>query len=490
MSAVGTPAALPTQLQGTLQLRLGLLVQPQLAVDGAHRAEQARLRQRLPGQFTPDALAAGVEDLARGDRVAARLVGIGDLEQPDQEARHLPRGLGFHARAPLGVDGADHAGGRAGDPEQDGGQRHGACRDTGAVAAHELPHAIACRRRPGIDRLVLQVPPYIVGQGAGRGIATLAVLLERHHRDPVEVAAERAHHQPRFAGAAARHLLEQFGRVARDGRHARARLRRLHLADDLQHLEEIQRCEVLAPERTLSDEQFVEHHAQGIDVCPRIEAFAGQPRLFGTHVFGRADELAGAGAQRVVELCAVERLGHAEVDDLGHRLAVRLGHQDVRRLEVAVDDRLLVRVLDTLADMDEQFEPPAQAHLLLVAVDVERHALDVLHHEVRTALVGRAGVEHLGDGRVVHHRQSLALGTEAGDELGGVHAALDHLQGDAATDRFLLVRFPDQAHASLADAALQEVRADELPLGNGIGAGGGRQGGAAGHPGGGPGPRA
>ena len=40
----------------------------------------------------------------------------------------------------------------------------------------------------------------------------------------------------------------------------------------------------------------------------------------------------------------------------GHRLAVVEGDQDVRRLDVAVDDALLVRVLDRLADRDEQLE--------------------------------------------------------------------------------------------------------------------------------------
>ena len=44
------------------------------------------------------------------------------------------------------------------------------------------------------------------------------------------------------------------------------------------------------------------------------------------------------------------RLGHAEVDDLGHRLAVVFGHQHVRGLDVAVDDAFLMGVLDRLAD--------------------------------------------------------------------------------------------------------------------------------------------
>jgi hypothetical protein len=51
-----------------------------------------------------------------------------------------------------------------------------------------------------------------------------------------------------------------------------------------------------------------------------------------------------------VEPLAPGRLGDAEVDDLGHRLAVLLGDEDVGRLEVAVDDALLVGVLHRLAD--------------------------------------------------------------------------------------------------------------------------------------------
>ena len=53
----------------------------------------------------------------------------------------------------------------------------------------------------------------------------------------------------------------------------------------------------------------------------------------------------------------------------------------------------------------------------LVAVLGDRDALDQLHHEERPAAVGRAGVEHAGDVRVVHQRQGLPLGLEPGDDL-------------------------------------------------------------------------
>ena len=47
-------------------------------------------------------------------------------------------------------------------------------------------------------------------------------------------------------------------------------------------------------------------------------------------------------------------LGDAEVDDLRDRLVPLQHHQDVRRLQVAMEDRLHVRVLHPLADLLEQ----------------------------------------------------------------------------------------------------------------------------------------
>jgi hypothetical protein len=76
--------------------------------------------------------------------------------------------------------------------------------------------------------------------------------------------------------------------------------------------------------------------------------------LFRSHVLQRADHGAKLRGQRFVGQLAAGCLGHAEVDHLGHWLAVVECHQDVRRLEVAVDDALGMGVLDCLADGDEQ----------------------------------------------------------------------------------------------------------------------------------------
>ncbi len=72
-----------------------------------------------------------------------------------------------------------------------------------------------------------------------------------------------------------------------------------------------------------------------------------------------------------------------------------------------------------------------------------------------------AGVEDAGDVGVVHHRERLALGFEAGDHLAGVHAGLDDFQGDGALDRVRLFGHKDDAHAAFADLLQELVCADD-----------------------------
>jgi len=67
-----------------------------------------------------------------------------------------------------------------------------------------------------------------------------------------------------------------------------------------------------------------------------------------------------------------------------------------------------------------------------------------------------------------YESQRLPLGLEAGDDLFGVHAELDDLEGDAAAHRFLLLSHIDHTTATLADL-LKElhvalVRSRKIPV--------------------------
>jgi hypothetical protein len=128
-------------------------------------------------------------------------------------------------------------------------------------------------------------------------------------------------------------------------------------------------------------EQVLQQHAEAVDVRGRRDAPAAH--LFGRGVVGR--EGAQVGLRVLFGVLGVEQLGDAEVEELRRPVG---GDEDVRRLDVAVDDEVTVRVRDAAADGEEQFEPRRGREVARGAVVVDAHALDVLHGEERLA-VGR-----------------------------------------------------------------------------------------------------
>ena len=94
--------------------------------------------------------------------------------------------------------------------------------------------------------------------------------------------------------------------------------------------------------------------------------------------------------------------GDTEIDDFGDGAAIKFGDEDVGGLKVAVDDGFLVGVLNAFAHVQEEFESFRDGEAVLVAVDRDGCAGHVLHHEVGRAFGRGAGVEHAGDGGMVH----------------------------------------------------------------------------------------
>ena len=136
------------------------------------------------------------------------------------------------------------------------------------------------------------------------------------------------------------------------------------------------------------------------------------------------------------------------------------GHQNVRRLQIAVDDDFLMRVLDAFTHTDEELESLSNRELLAIAVVDQGLAFDELHDEVGTATLGGSRVMDSGDGGVIHECQSLTLGIETGHEFLRVHAAFDDLQGDLAFERLELLGLVHLPHPSFADQADETVMSD------------------------------
>src|SRR5713226_8939189 len=107
-------------------------------------------------------------------------------------------------------------------------------------------------------------------------------------------------------------------------------------------------------------QKFVEQHAQAVDVTARVDVQAAHFGLLRTHVGGRADELLEGGEDGLVgQALAGGGLGDAEINDLGTsgRTGFAYSDENVRRFDVAVDDALLVRMLNGLANLDAELEP-------------------------------------------------------------------------------------------------------------------------------------
>src|SRR4051812_26062610 len=97
-----------------------------------------------------------------------------------------------------------------------------------------------------------------------------------------------------------------------------------------------------------------------------------------------------------------------------------------------MNDALLVRVLNGAANVNEELQPSLCADAIGLAVICDGNTFHQLHHEKGPPVFGGAAIEHLCDVWMVHQREGLPLGFEAGHDLLRVHAELDDLQSNAA----------------------------------------------------------
>ena len=153
----------------------------------------------------------------------------------------------------------------------------------------------------------------------------------------------------------------------------------------------------VALKRQLAGEHFIEHYADGIDVGLAVGYVAS--RLLRSDIMHRADRLIGHGAGRLVR--------EARDAEVGHLDGAVLKQHDVLRLDVAVDDAALVRVLQSAQHLRGEMErvlPFDDA--LTVDILLKGDAVDILHHDILDH-VAEADVVHLYDVGVREHGDSL-----------------------------------------------------------------------------------
>ena len=254
-----------------------------------------------------------------------------------------------------------------------------------------------------------------------RSVRSLRRALSGIHSSSLRSSAASA---PRLGPPAPR---DRAGFLLAQLRQPRARLGRVRLADRPHQPVVSAAAQRPRLKRRAARQQFVQHGPERVHIAPRVHVPGPHLRLLRAHVLRRADHLPRLGEDRLLRQRVRDRLGHPEVDHLRHRRLLAQHHQNVARLEVPVDDPLLVRVLHRLADRDEQLQPLPDRQPLPVAVVRHGQARHVLHHEVRPPPRRRPRVVHAGHVRMVHERERLPLLLEPRDHLARVHPRLDDL---------------------------------------------------------------
>src|SRR5439155_26386506 len=154
-----------------------------------------------------------------------------------------------------------------------------------------------------------------------------------------------------------------------------------------------------------------------------------------------------------------EQLGDAEVEDLH---ASRSVQEDVRWLEVAVDDEASVGVLDRLTDRENHPEPLLHAESPSIAVLGDRSPLHALHDDDGTAVRRDPAVEEAGDAGMLQAGQDLALLEKPAFRVNARHAPLQELDGHLLVE--LAVHTLGQVHdthTAFAQLTLEPIGADD-----------------------------
>jgi hypothetical protein len=153
-------------------------------------------------------------------------------------------------------------------------------------------------------------------------------------------------------------------------------------------------------------QQFIEDHTQRVDIATRIQLQRIRQYLLGTHVRQRPHELAQIGLAGRLPI-AVGHPRHTKIQNL--RLA-GLIYQDVARLEIAVNQAPLMRMLHGFADLDHQLQPLPGTQTMLFGIVPQGAPVDELHGEVRLrpeAGIRRARLMDLRDAGVLQAGESL-----------------------------------------------------------------------------------
>ena len=198
--------------------------------------------------------------------------------------------------------------------------------------------------------------------------------------------------------------------------------------------------------RHAADQHLVEDDAEAVQIRASIQLLAA--RLLGAHVVRRAHHRAGARHAR-------RRIIGAGDAEIGQRRGAVIAQQDVVGLDVAVDETLLLRVVDRAGDFARHAQGEGDRAWRAVLAQ-HRTAGKIFHRHV-VIVAAAADIVDADDVAMMQARGDLGLAQEALAKIRIDQQGRRHdLQRDFAIHRFL-DRQIHRGHAAAAKLAQQAV---------------------------------
>ena len=140
-------------------------------------------------------------------------------------------------------------------------------------------------------------------------------------------------------------------------------------------------------------------------------------------------------------------LGQAEIENLG---VPALGDEDIRGLDVAVNNAAGVRRIEGVGDLDAQRQNRFQLHRAIADQVLECDAVEELHDEER-AIALLANVVNRTDVGMIQRRRGLGFAPKALEGLAVLRQIFGKkLEGDEAAETRVL-RFVDHTHPAATE---------------------------------------
>ena len=208
--------------------------------------------------------------------------------------------------------------------------------------------------------------------------------------------------------------------------------------------------------RQRTGEQFVQHHAEREHVGQCGDALC--EKLFGRGV-QRRHGCAGALRERGRGVGFTQQFGDAEVQQFHLPFGV---DENVRGLEVAVHDEMLVSVLDCREHLQEQLDARTHVQPARIAVVHQVFAIHVFERDERLARFRDTRIVETRDVRMRKRGQRVALAREP-FRVRAQQREQRHLQGNLALDHAVgALGQPDHRHAAPPQLALQTISGEHI----------------------------